>query len=172
MRLKHLSPRLSPTSRNTTLLAATWRYCDRVLSISQLVEKVNRSRKARSPARQDRDSEASRRRLDDRAPAFHHRRAAGGDQRKERQPPERSGGCLPNRWLRGPAITEIDAPSSDRPPPAPSPGAARQAPPPGPAVSRSARAPHPHGRARAARRQPLRLARRPWARHESAWGHR
>ncbi len=40
IQLKHLSPRLSPTSRNTTLLAATWRYCDRVPSISQLAEKV------------------------------------------------------------------------------------------------------------------------------------
>ena len=40
IRLKHLSPKLSPTSRNTTLLAATWRYGDRVPSISQLAEKV------------------------------------------------------------------------------------------------------------------------------------
>ena len=38
--LKHLSPRLSPTLRNTTLLAATRRYGDRVPSISQLVDKV------------------------------------------------------------------------------------------------------------------------------------
>jgi len=39
--LKRLSPRLSPTPRNTTLLAATRRYSGRVPSISQLAEKVN-----------------------------------------------------------------------------------------------------------------------------------
>src|SRR5215813_1693194 len=39
--LKRLSPRLSPTPRNTTLLAATRRYTGRVPSISQLAEKVS-----------------------------------------------------------------------------------------------------------------------------------
>jgi hypothetical protein len=32
---------LSPTSCNTALLAATWRYGDRAPSVSQLVEKVS-----------------------------------------------------------------------------------------------------------------------------------
>src|SRR5215813_7877420 len=40
IQLKTLSPRLSPTSPNTTLLAATWRYGDGVPSISQVAEKV------------------------------------------------------------------------------------------------------------------------------------
>src|SRR4029077_1499680 len=39
IRLKHLSPRLSPTSRNTTRLTATWRDGDRVPLTSQLAEK-------------------------------------------------------------------------------------------------------------------------------------
>ena|SRR5215470_5364889 len=41
LQVKPLSPRSSPTSRNTTLLAATSRYCDRVPSISQVAEKVS-----------------------------------------------------------------------------------------------------------------------------------
>jgi hypothetical protein len=40
-RLNHLSPRLSPTSHDTTLLAATVRYGVRVASISQVAEKVS-----------------------------------------------------------------------------------------------------------------------------------
>jgi len=41
VQLKHLSPRLSPTSRNRVQFAATSRYGDRVPPISQVVENVS-----------------------------------------------------------------------------------------------------------------------------------
>src|SRR5262252_1306058 len=41
IQLKQLSPRLSLTARNATLLAATWRYGDGVPSISQLAKKAS-----------------------------------------------------------------------------------------------------------------------------------